>query len=885
MILQHHGFIVAQVYWESPQWWPAVLGGTLVLMLAIAWLYPRQLRNIGWPWRLTLLLLRTAALLALLISLLQPMAVRPATPGERGAVVVIVDRSRSMSIVDNTRSNAECVAIADALGRLPPGLRAPGIAGFQGDLNRLRTDVADVRAAQDDLDFALISGREIGPHREQLSQAVTAYSDAAKAASARTQGSDATPELRRALAELANVPDPRSASVWRNEVPKRLSNAADALTRYQAEFDQHLFDVNPQVHQAATEVAGLSRYALAEQAILDHKSGLLTRLPPAVPVTGYALAEGLDPIALTATGAQPDGWGTNLTGGIAAAAAMGRARAIVLFSDGRQVSGDDRAIAGLTPGGVPIFTVGVAAAAPPRDLAFGRVSVPAGGFVGDTITVRGEIRHEGIDGIPADVTLSAPGMPDLVRSVDLKPGGPAVVEFPVELKPEQAGALKFTLSIGKVNGEVTDENNSIERWMKVLPQRIRVAVWSGAPTWDDQELSALLARRGEIELSRQIVGKDGLPLSMSPEEILQQDVIVLCDVPVAGLSARQWDAVVRLVTERGGSVIMEVGEHLPAEYSSTAATSSLLPFAPPLKPRFRLWPGEQPAFRFVPNPDAGASDVLRLSNDPQIAWQRWQELPPVYRFLELPNMREQKLRPLARALLVEADSGAPVLVERPIGAGRSFLLCTNETWRWRLKVGGRDQDRFWRQLIQYAAQPPYFANNGGLALDADQIAVLPNTLVHVRGRIEDSAGATIPACTLRIMKDGKPYDSQSLAAVGPAGAGRYEGTVSLPAGIYQLILGEGAAAVAVPLRVQRSEEAEMADLSGDNAFLRRLAESSGGEFFPLDQIGRLPDRVASAGDRRTLSVDLHLWDSPYLFVFVLGCLAAEWALRKQVGLA
>ena len=885
MIFPHPCFIVAQVYWESPQRWPAVAAGALVLMLGIAWLYPPQLRLVGWPWRWALPLLRTSALLALLISLLQPMAVRPATPRERGAVVVIVDRSRSMSIVDNTRSNAECVALANALGRLPPGARAPGIAGLEGDLNRLLADVADVRAAQDNLDFALISGREIGPHREQLRQAVAAYSTAAKAAVAGAQGADATPELRRALVEVANVPDPRSASAWRNDVPKRLSNALDALARYQAELDQHLFDSNPLVHQAAAEVAGLSRYALAQQAILDPKSGLLARLPPEVPVTGYALADSIDPISLTATSARATGWGTNLTGGIAAAASMGRTRAIVLFSDGRQVGGDDRAIAGLTPGGVPIFTVGVAATTPPRDLAFGRVSVPAGGFIGDTVTIRAEIRHEGIDGIPADVRLSVAGLPDQVRSVDLKPAVPAIAEFPLELKPEQAGALKLTLSIGKVNGEVTDENNSVERWMKVMPQRIRVAVWSGAPTWDDQELCALLARRGEIALSRQLVGGAGSPLPMSPEEILRQDVIVLCDVPVAALSARQWDAVERLVVQRGGSVIMEVGEHLPAEYSSTLPTSSLLPFAPPLTPRFRVWPGEQPAFRLVPNPDAGALDVLRLSNDPLIAWQRWQELPPVYRFLELPNMREQKLRPLTRALLVEADSGAPVLLERPIGAGRSFLLCTNETWRWRLKVGGRDQDRFWRQLIQYAAQPPYFASNGTLALDADQIAVLPDVPVHIRARTADPGGSTTSPCTLHIMKDGKPYGTQSLGAVAPAGAGHYEGTVSLPAGIYQLTLDEGASTVTVPLRVERSEEAEMADLSGDNAFLRRLAESSGGEFITLDQIGRLPDRLASAGDRRSLSVDLHLWDSPYLFLFVLGCLAAEWALRKQVGLA
>ena len=71
-----------------------------------------------------------------------------------------------------------------------------------------------------------------------------------------------------------------------------------------------------------------------------------------------------------------------------------------------------------------------------------------------------------------------------------------------------------------------------------------------------------------------------------------------------------------------------------------------------------------------------------------------------------------------------------------------------------------------------------------------------------------------------------------------------------------------------------SYESELADVSPDHALLRRLADASGGEFFTLDRADRLADRLRLASERRPRFVEQRLWDSPFLFVFVAGCLAA-----------
>src|ERR1700743_2563380 len=111
--------IIAQVFLQSPEMLPAAMAVTLGILIAVIWIYPGQLRFVRWPWRGLLPLLRVAALVALSASLLKPVAARLASAAERGVLLVLIDKSRSMSIVDNARSERELVSLADALGRLP----------------------------------------------------------------------------------------------------------------------------------------------------------------------------------------------------------------------------------------------------------------------------------------------------------------------------------------------------------------------------------------------------------------------------------------------------------------------------------------------------------------------------------------------------------------------------------------------------------------------------------------------------------------------------------------------------------------------------------------------------------------------------------------------
>jgi hypothetical protein len=53
----------------------------------------------------------------------------------------------------------------------------------------------------------------------------------------------------------------------------------------------------------------------------------------------------------------------------------------------------------------------------------------------------------------------------------------------------------------------------------------------------------------------------------------------------------------------------------------------------------------------------------------------------------------------------------------------------------------------------------------------------------------------------------------------------------------------------------------------------------------VDDLGDLPSKIQDAGEKLSGFFEYPIWDSGYLFIFVVGCFGVEWAVRKRAGLA
>jgi hypothetical protein len=524
--------------------------------------------------------------------------------------------------------------------------------------------------------------------------------------------------------------------------------------------------------------------------------------------------------------------------------------------------------------GAPVYAVSVAPTIPRRDVSVAPLVAPASVRLGETFTVRVDFRAVGYLGQTFEVRLDVRDYPQ-VQSVTVGADSQGSATF--EVLARRAGPTPITATVVPGASEMSDENNRAERIIKVAADPLRATVLYGADAGRQRgSLHDALARMAWVAV-RELEEDEAYRLS--PAAILAQDVVVLCDLPPDGLAAEQWAALDRLVRRRGGTVVLIAGAHLPVAYRSYPDSEDWLPHDATEWPTWRTWPGGEPHFRFAP----AAGDAAAAA--------QWPRLPAVSRFA--PVLR---LAPAARPILVERETGAALMTETPRGAGKVLYLGTDEAWRWRGDPGRIEG--FWPQLLRRTGAEPYAAAEPNLWLDASNLSPEPDQALRLRARVLGSDGSPSDAPSQVVHVTGDDDDGEEVATavlqLAGGGDGRYEGILEgLPAGDYVLRLDpppDPSAEippdpVTLPLRVAPDMQPELADLTGDERLLRRLAESSGGQLVTLDQLPLLPRLLAENRQRLTTVVEYPLWDSPWLFGFVLACLSTEWALRKKFGLA
>jgi len=875
---------LAQILWQAPRLLPLAVVIALATAVAVLVFYVPQARRLRQPWRWGLPLMRLAVGLALAASIVQPAFVRSESSDDSGAVVLLVDASRSMSVVD-ARTPAERVALANALGVLPAGARTVVAPGLEEDVDAMQRRVDELAAARADVEYAKLSGQGVIVAQTRLDEAIAHVSLLSTQLAQRGRSMPQPSDLATKLVALS----PTETDVTPSDHRTRVTAVRTALAVAQAAADAALYkraDVKP----LCDEMAKLSRAQLAARAMSRTNGGVLTALP-ATGLYGYSFADTLQPLAGTAAAAtQPaldaTGVRSDLAGALRAAAERMKGRpvqVIVILTDGRQVGGESGVASSLADAGAPVYAVSVGSPAP-RDLAIAEVSMPQRQFVGETTTARVRLRATGLAAKAVEVKLDAAGQ-SAARTVALA-ASTATVEFP--LKFDAAATHDVVVTVTPQDGEVTTANNSVRRRVIVTSARATVALVGSSASWDFQHLRAALSRAPWAVVEAEVLDAPGARWSVAPAAIPERSVVVLSDVTVDHLSSSQWDALYQFVAARGGSVLFVAGRNTASpQFIDSPLLTDLLPFRAGSRPAWRVWPGEQPLFRF--QPAAGVADLgpLKLSDGPRTSAEDWLELPALFQYLPV-----TELKPNTTPLLVERESGHAVFTDSTLGRGHVLFFGANETWRWRRGASAAEHERFWLQLLRYAVDEPYAVRAGPLWLDADRTTVEPGHSIRVRAKVAHAdlpppSETTLP---LIIARDSNPVAEVALAHdAGTGAAGRYTGTVdNLAPGTYELQLRDPRDANVVatlPVHVEPDVESEMRDVSTDERTLRRLAEATGGEFLTLAEWDTLPRRLRDGRQTGRQVEERRLWDSPQLFAFVLGCLGIEWAMRKRLGLA
>ncbi len=579
--------------------------------------------------------------------------------------------------------------------------------------------------------------------------------------------------------------------------------------------------------------------------------------------------------------------------------------AIVLLTDGINTEGPSLAEVLARHKNVPLFVVGLGSDQPVKDLKIGDLLVDPLVFVNDVVNFELKLTGTGFQGSNVSVVLREQGKPDVLAKIDVTvgpDGEPQQLRLPY--RPPKVGQFRYVVEVEAQEGELQTANNRQERAVRVHKEEIRVLLAQAYPNFEFRYLQRALQREETIELKWVLQNADleytrqdpsALPVfPVQRDDLFSYDVIILGDVNPALLSASTMQNLADFVDQpgKGGAMVLIAGaKYMPGAYRDT--------------PLARLMPIELGSIRY---PEVGqavtegfvvqptelglSSPPMHLGDTPAQTRTIWRNLPPLYWLLEVPD-----LKPAAHTLAEHPTRRGhdgrplPVICMQYVGAGKVLFHATDETHRWRKRVGDLFFARYWIQTIRYLSRSKLSGEGRSATLSADRREYILGEPVRLRVRFADErlAPAEDDGVTVRLEHRGHKTRQIQLLRSG-VGRGDFEGVLdALPVGEYHAwvaIPAMGGRAPAVDFSVA-APPGEFERVQMDRAALEAAADPqrTGGHFYTFETARRLLKDLPPGRQVPIESLPPKpLWNKWPLLLLFLVLVTTEWILRKVGGM-
>jgi len=570
---------------------------------------------------------------------------------------------------------------------------------------------------------------------------------------------------------------------------------------------------------------------------------------------------------------------------------------VLVLSDGRQVAAthQDAAVLPSRSTQAPIFAVALGGPVVNPDLAVrtGRRLYTV--FKGQELNVNALASASNTEPRTADLHLDdAAGKELQKQTVRLPKGEEATSIF--SLKDLPAGYHEYRIETDPMENEKNLTNNRARFGVQVLDETIRVLLVEGNPYWDTKFIAQLLQRERNyaFELVYRLSAERFFSLATTdrsvdlamaqrsafpdnPEELSRYDLIVL------GRSVEGFldDAKARLLVDwvkNGGALVMARGKPVTTDI---AALDPLYPmnWDAPVNTEFRWRPtsvGEEAGLfgADLPGRDGGI----------------WQKMP-----LLQEARSGSDLKPFSQVLLEgvamqgQRESRFPLIVSRRVGEGQVVTINCDDLWRWDFFPSFPEASQlyrdFWLQLFNWVVSYSDFLPGRDYALKVSHQSIEVGKPVRVRVmRRPASQDKSEPK--LVITRDGREVMSIT-PSVNPANPDQWDAVFPFPeAGLYAVKLQTGEANDPLHTTVAAlAPPGESSELSADPAYLRELAEQTGGKLLASNQLEKLfEERKIAPREADGTAEWKSTWDTWTWLLPMLGCFAAEWLLRRRNGL-
>lgn len=577
---------------------------------------------------------------------------------------------------------------------------------------------------------------------------------------------------------------------------------------------------------------------------------------------------------------------------------------VVLVTDGADngTASMDDALLSLRARRVPVYTVGVGRERFERDVAIERVQAPRRMLSGAAGVVEIDVRVRGLERARVPLTLEADGRVVATETVQPPTRGD-LTTVRMRIPPLPVGIHRLAVRVRPLDNEIVTQNNEWQTSLEIRRGPDRVLYVEGEPRPE----FAFLRRAVNEDSAVQVVGlmrsaerkflrlgvRDSLELlagfPTTRDELFAYRAIILGSVEAAFFTGEQLRMLADFVSVRGGGLLVLGGRASLGE--GGFAGTPLADVLPLTMTRGEInADGPATSVQLRPTRAGEVHPALQLRESLTSSRQRWDSLPPLTTVNRLGSLRSGATL-LLSGRSEDGRSDIPVLAWQRYGRGVSAVFGVQDSWLWRMDVNTPVEDRthqtFWRQMIRWLVDdvPSPFE------LTATPARVAPGEAVVLRAQLatpqyQDINDATVSATItgaagtseLLNLEWSLRDDGSYTARFTPRDTGRY--TIDALATTGR----DSTQAVTTTVLVdERGADVAQAELRAP--LLRRIAEETGGAYYPLNDVAKLADDAVFTNAGVTVREAKDLWDMPAVFLLLAVVLTVEWGYRRWRGLS
>jgi uncharacterized membrane protein len=576
----------------------------------------------------------------------------------------------------------------------------------------------------------------------------------------------------------------------------------------------------------------------------------------------------------------------------------------IVLSDGGDTSAREAGTS--QPIAVPVFTVGIGSATGIRDREILNLTAGEPLASASSIDLAVTAASTGYGEQPIELRLTANGRPIDTRTVTPRADGAPIHEV-FTVSPSADAATVYAVEVPLASGELVAENNIRQVLVPAHGRRRNVLIVEGAPGFEHTFLKRALARDPALEVDSVVrkgqneEGRDtffiqagasraaalaaGYPVTRAG--LFQYDAVVFGNIEGDFFTREQLAMTADFVAVRGGGLLVlgarsferagfvgtPLEEVLPVDLTDRRVTTAT------------ATGGAAPAANAVAvTADGATHPATRLAITGDENRRRWTQLPPLSAVAGTGAPRAG-----AQVLVVSGGAAArPLIVAQRFGVGRAMVFAGEASWRWRMLRPASDtgHELVWRQMTRWIA-----------SASADRIEIpppsvtLPGTTetVAVLVRDEEYSGIANAEVAIR-LRDPAGAERTVRAALSEPREGRYSAAVRFDqAGVYTIAADarRGAETLGTATRsvLIGGADLELSEPRLNEELLRRIAESTGGQYLASADAASLPSLLQERGVGDPPLEQRDVWHTAWSLALIVMLLGAEWVVRRRVGLA